>query len=452
MFFLSGVAKYLVRPARRSGCLRDARFLRSLANAGSHSRDVSAAGQGSTYRPSRNPLVLFQRAFERGFERVRTSYQAILTTLVYRRKIFVPLFLVALYRRVAADSGPGSGLLSRAPIPASSNCTCARKPARALKKPPACAIAWMPPSAAKFLTPSSTPFSTTSACPTARSISPTAIPATSAPATPTFWFRSSRSTGRRPTTCASCANDLPREFPGTTFYLLPADIVTQILNFGLPAPIDIQIDRQRRRGEPALRQPHSAAVAAHSRRGRSPCPSGLRRAEAPHLNVDRTKAAQSGFTPDRLGPQFLTSLSGSFQTQPTFWLNPENGVSYNLVTQTPQYRIQSLQDLHNMPDQRGPSQKQPEILSDVADISRTTRARRRDPLQHPPHRRYFTVPCRAAIWGRSAASINKVVERQPQIPAARLRAVRCAGRSRRCALPLSACWRVCLARSCWSIC
>ncbi len=68
-----------------------------------------------------------------------------------------------------------------------------------------------------------------------------------------------------------------------------------------------------------------------------------------HMQVDRTKAAESGFTQIDMARNLLTSLSGSFQTQPTFWLNPVNGVSYNLVTQTPQYNIQSMQDLQNIP-------------------------------------------------------------------------------------------------------
>jgi multidrug efflux pump subunit AcrB len=85
--------------------------------------------------------------------------------------------------------------------------------------------------------------------------------------------------------------------------------------------------------------------------------------------VDRTKAAGSGFTQNDIARSLLTSLSGSFQTQPTFWLNPINGVSYNLATQTPQYRIQSMQDMQNIPIS-GAGQKVPEILNDVANIQR----------------------------------------------------------------------------------
>src|SRR5581483_8704483 len=81
-----------------------------------------------------------------------------------------------------------------------------------------------------------------------------------------------------------------------------------------------------------------------------------------HITVDRTKAAQGGYTPRDIASSVLVSLSGSFQTTPTFFLDPRNGVSYNLVTQSPQYRIQSLQDLQNIPIS-GQKMVHPEILS-----------------------------------------------------------------------------------------
>ncbi len=90
-----------------------------------------------------------------------------------------------------------------------------------------------------------------------------------------------------------------------------------------------------------------------------------------HIAVDRTKAAQGGFTERDIANSMLVSLSGSFQVTPMFYLNPQNGVSYNLAAQTPQYDIQSRQDLENIPIS-GPNQKQPAILADVASIQRTS--------------------------------------------------------------------------------
>ena len=90
-----------------------------------------------------------------------------------------------------------------------------------------------------------------------------------------------------------------------------------------------------------------------------------------HVVVDRTRASQAGLTQRDVAGNMLVALSGSFQTQPTFWLNPKNGVSYNVVAQTPQYSVQSLQDLQNIPITASAGSR-PEILSDVSSISRGT--------------------------------------------------------------------------------
>ncbi len=163
-------------------------------------------------------------------------------------------------------------------------------------------------------------------------------------------------------------SSLPREFPGVTFYFLPADITTQILNFGLPAPIDVQIEGQD------VRTNHELANRVLSQLRHVPGLADLRiqqEFDYPRFNVDvdRTKAAGGGYTTLNITDSLLVSLSGSFQTTPTFYLNWKNGVSYNLVTQAPQYRIQSLWDLRNIPIS-SPSAPQPEILSDVASITR----------------------------------------------------------------------------------
>jgi multidrug efflux pump subunit AcrB len=88
-----------------------------------------------------------------------------------------------------------------------------------------------------------------------------------------------------------------------------------------------------------------------------------------HINVDRTKAQQVGFSQRDVATNLLISLSGSFQTSPTYWLNPKNGVSYSIATQTPQYRLNSMQDLENVP-LSNPNAPKSEILSDVATINR----------------------------------------------------------------------------------
>jgi multidrug efflux pump subunit AcrB len=161
---------------------------------------------------------------------------------------------------------------------------------------------------------------------------------------------------------------LPREFPGTTFYFLPADIVTQILNFGLPAPLDVQIEGSD------VQTSHELADKIMAQLKGIPGLVDLRIEQPfdyPTLNVsvDRTKAEQGGFTQQNIATSVLNTLSGSFQVTPMYFLNWQNGVAYNLVAQTPQYRIQSLQDLQNTPI-TAPSQQAPEILADVASVNR----------------------------------------------------------------------------------
>jgi multidrug efflux pump subunit AcrB len=161
---------------------------------------------------------------------------------------------------------------------------------------------------------------------------------------------------------------LAEEFPGTTFSFLPADIVSQILNFGLPSPIDIQVVGYN------LAANRDFANHLLARIRRIPGTVDLR-IQQPfdepylHVNVDRTKAQEVGYSERDVADNLLISLSGSFQTTPEFWLDPNNGVEYNIAAQTPQYRIQSLQDLENVPVTAG-SNARPQILTSIASIER----------------------------------------------------------------------------------
>jgi multidrug efflux pump subunit AcrB len=163
---------------------------------------------------------------------------------------------------------------------------------------------------------------------------------------------------------------LPREFPGVLFYFTPADIVTQILNFGLPSPIDIQVVSQnseasREFATGLLAQlksvPGTADLHVHQPFDQPKI----------HINVDRTKAVESGYTQSDVANSTLISLSGSAQTTPTYWLDQRTGVTYFVVTQTPQFAISSLSDLRNIPISSSSGKAaRPEILGDVATMSR----------------------------------------------------------------------------------
>jgi multidrug efflux pump subunit AcrB len=158
---------------------------------------------------------------------------------------------------------------------------------------------------------------------------------------------------------------LPQEFPGTVFGFLPADIVSQILNFGVPAPIDIQVSG----GSP---RNHEIANNLMASLRHVPGLVDLRLAQVfnqPELRVstDRSRAQQLGISQHDVANNLLLTLSGSGQIAPTFWLNPETGLQYPLVAQAPQYRMTSLQDLENLPVT---TLGQQQILGGLATITR----------------------------------------------------------------------------------
>jgi len=142
--------------------------------------------------------------------------------------------------------------------------------------------------------------------------------------------------------------ELPRRFPGVEFFFQPADIVTQILNFGLPAAIDVQFSGADMAG--------NAARAAELTKAIKQIPGAVdahvhQRLDGPSLNLqmDRTRLQQYGLTAANVGQNVLIALSGSSQTAPAFWLNPQNGVVYSIAVQTPQYNVDSLDSLLNIP-------------------------------------------------------------------------------------------------------
>jgi multidrug efflux pump subunit AcrB len=156
--------------------------------------------------------------------------------------------------------------------------------------------------------------------------------------------------GHRPTEeiVTQLRAELPRRFPGVEFFFQPADIVTQILNFGLPAAIDVQFTGPNMAA--------NAALAADLTKAIRRIPGAVdahvhQRLDAPtiDLRMDRTRLQQLGLNAFNVGQNVLVSLSGSSQTAPAFWLDPRNGVVYSIAVQTPQYRIDSLDALLNMP-------------------------------------------------------------------------------------------------------
>ncbi len=364
MFFLSGVARYLFVP------LAEAVVFAMLASYGLSRTLVPTMAKYllklQHHGPTRNPLVLFQRGFERGFDGLRGGYQAILAVLVHGRLLFVPLFFLVclsaflLYPWLGQDFFPASDTGQFKLHLRAKTGTRIEETARICDLVEQSIRRQIPhDQLLNILDEIGLPYSSIN------TIYSNSAPVGSADAD----IMVALTKEHRPSEefVRMLRASLPREFPGTDFYFLPDDIVSQILNFGLPAPIDVQIigknvEANRDLADRILNQMRRVPGIADLRIQQTFDQPKL------HIFTDRIKAAESGYTQNDVAQSLLISLSGSFQTQPTFWLSPQNGVSYNVVTQAPQYAVQTLQALRNLPlsTQKGT----PEILNDITSISR----------------------------------------------------------------------------------
>ena len=194
-----------------------------------------------------------------------------------------------------------------------------------------------------------------------------------------------------------------QEFPGVTFYSLPADMITQILNFGMPSPIDIEIEGANVSDNRVV----ANQILDEVRRVTGVVDARIQqRFDYPdfEIDVDRTKAQQNGLTEHDVAGSLLETLSGSFQTSPLFFLNWKNGVNYQVAAQAPQYDIQSLHDIRNIPI-TGSSGSQA-ILADVATISRSQEMATVD---HYNIRR--VVDIYANVQGRDLGAVGRDITR-----------------------------------------
>ncbi len=162
---------------------------------------------------------------------------------------------------------------------------------------------------------------------------------------------------------------MPHTFPGSTFSFLPADIVSQILNFGSPAPIDVQV------AGPDKRKDERYATLLVKRIAAIPGAADVRLQQSSRypefgIDVDRTRASETGITEKDVTNSLVVNLTGSIQVAPAYWLNPKNGVSYPIVIQTPQYRLDTLSDLKNVPITGSGKDVSPQLLGGLSDIHR----------------------------------------------------------------------------------
>lgn len=198
---------------------------------------------------------------------------------------------------------------------------------------------------------------------------------------------------------------LPGEFPGVQFFFQPADIVTQILNFGTPAPIDVQIVGQNQMGN------YYAAVKLANQMRHIPGAVDVHVQQAfdgptLFLDIDRTRAQYVGLQAKDIAQNVLVSLSSSFQTAPSFWLDPRNGVSYNVAVQAPQYRVDSLQALQNTPVTNSSDTGTPQILGNL--VSTRTVAR---PASISHYNVQSMINVYASVNGSDLGTVSKEVIR-----------------------------------------
>ena len=198
--------------------------------------------------------------------------------------------------------------------------------------------------------------------------------------------------------------ELPREFPGVEFFFQPADIVTQILNFGLPAPIDVQLVG----ADTAANYEIAQQIANRVRRIPGAADVHVQQLlDLPtlHLDIQRSRVNQVGMTARDVAQSVLVSLSGSFQTTPNFWLNPANGVSYQVAVQSPQYRITSLRDLMNTPVSN-PNAPNSQVLANLVQLSPAQRAAVVSHYNVQP-----VIDVYASTQGRDLGGVSRDVEK-----------------------------------------
>ncbi len=411
MFFLSGVARYLFVPlaeavvfAMLASYILSRTLVPTLAMYLLKKHDHHAV-------PSRNPLARFQRRFNEIFERVRLGYQGLLSSLLDARLFFVPIFLGVclcafllipfLGQNFFPSSDSGSFILHlRAPSGTRIEDTakiCDLVEQQIRRAIPAAQLN-------NILDNIGLPYSTLNFQHATSGL----IGAGDAD------ILVSLNEGHKPTAdfVRLLRSQLPKQFTGTTFYFLPSDIVSQILNFGIPAPIDVQIEGANIDANRVV----ANKILAEMRQVPGLVDTRIQQPDDyPVFNiaVDRTKASQGGYTERDVGGSLVNILSGSTQLSPQFYLNYKNGVVYNIVVEAPQYAIQSLSDLRNIPI-ASPTAGHPEILADVANIQRGTEM---EVVNHYNIHRVLDIygNVQDRDLGAVATQINKIVERNRKL-------------------------------------
>jgi multidrug efflux pump subunit AcrB len=416
MFLLSGVARYLFLPLAEAVVFAMlASYFLSRTIVPTMAKYLLRNQKVGEQPESRNPLVRLQKGFEAGFERFRERYHHLLELCLHHRSTFLAVFFAACLGSLAlivpwlgqdffpsVDAGSFK-LHLRGPTGMRIEDTaflCDLVENSIRQQVPAAEMKsiidniGLPYSGINLSYSNSAPVGTSDA-----DILVTLTPKHHPTAVYVDQLRLS----------------LAKQFPGVMFAFLPSDMVTQILNFGLPAPIDIQVVGNDLEGNRAW------ASALLQKIRYVPGTADLR-VQQPfdepylHLRIERTKAQELGYSAHDIAQNLLVSLSGSFQTSPTFWLSPQNGVSYSIATQTPQYRADTLQDLVNMPVTGTSATNSPSLLASLVSMKRGTGMAVVSHYNVAP-----VIDIFGSVSGRDlggvAGDINKLIDAaRPQLP------------------------------------
>jgi multidrug efflux pump subunit AcrB len=375
MFFLPGVAGFLFVPLAlavvfamiasfilsRTLVPTMAMFLLKPHHAG---EDEHAAGRPE----SRNPLVRFQRGFEARFEKIRTGYGGLLERALATPKPFMIGFMVVVALSFllvpflgenffpTVDAGQ-MALHVRAPVGSRIEDTSAefdRIERRIRQIIPANQLVSVVDNIGLPVSSINTTYNNSG---------------TIGPQDGDILIQLSED--HRPTAdyVRMLREQLPRAYPGTTFSFLPADITSQILNFGAPAPIDIQIAGKDGIANDAFAKKLLRRVAAITGVADARIQQSSRYPQL-DVDVDRSRIGQYGLTERDVTNGVASSLAGTSQTAPVYYLNPDNGVSYSVVAQTPEYQVGSISDLSNIPI-TGAGNTSSQVLGGISTIGRS---------------------------------------------------------------------------------
>ncbi len=351
MFFLSGVAKYLFVPmaeavvfAMLASYFLSRTLVPTMAKYLLREHDDAEIERK---RSSRNPFIRFQQGFESGFENFRHGYLRLLTLCVDNAAVFLILFVLFAVGSLGLAPFLGQDFFPSVDSGQFKIHVRARTGTRIEETAALCDHI------------DSTIRENVPAKEVVSIVDNIGLPysglnlsySTSAPIGPADADIQVQLTKEHHPTAAYVEHlrgVLARNYPGVTFYVLPVDIVTQILNFGLSAPIDLQIvgpnlDSDRALAERMADEVRHIPGAADVRIQQ---PFDLPKMT---VDVDRTRAQSIGLSQKDVATSLLVALSGSFQTSPSFFLDPKNGVSYNVAIQTPQYGLDSLAALQSLP-------------------------------------------------------------------------------------------------------